>query len=163
MEVKNNLEKILNIFPDRIKSILVTHPEKTKLIEIIIDLGKIPQARFYNHYEYLSLQPVNKLEIAKIINCLNKFNEDNRTGINKTLHRISCIKNKDGLIIGLTCRIGRDISGGITIIRDLLETKKSILEIDESEEKSDNEQTEPSNENTNKKTIVINIKPQVDI
>jgi len=127
MEVKNNLEKILNIFPDRIKSILVTHPEKTKLIEIIIDLGKIPQARFYNHYEYISLQPVNKLEIAKIINCLNKFNEDNRTGINKTLHRISCIKNKDGLIIGLTCRIGRDISGGITIIRDLLETKKSIL------------------------------------
>jgi stage III sporulation protein SpoIIIAA len=127
MEVKNNLEKILNIFPDRIKSILVTHPEKAKLIEIIIDLGKIPQARFYNHYEYISLQPVNKLEIAKIINCLNKFNEDNRTGINKTLHRISCIKNKDGLIIGLTCRIGRNISGGITIIRDLLETKKSIL------------------------------------
>ena len=127
MEVKNNLEKILNIFPDRIKSILVTHPEKAKLIEIIIDLGKIPQARFYNHYEYISLQPVNKLEIAKILNCLNKFNEDNRTGINKTLHRISCIKNKDGLIIGLTCRIGRNISGGITIIRDLLETKKSIL------------------------------------
>jgi stage III sporulation protein SpoIIIAA len=127
METKNNLEKILNIFPDRIKSILLVHPERSKLIEIIIDLGKIPQARFFSHYEYISLKPITNFEISKIINSLNKFNNDNRTGINKTLHRISCIKNQDGLIIGLTCRIGRNISGGITIIRDLLETKKSIL------------------------------------
>ena len=127
MEIKNNLEKILNIFPDRIKSILVAHPEKSKLIEVILDLGKIPQARFFNHYEYISEKPVNNLEIAKILNSLNKFNNDNRTGINKTLHRISCIKNKNGIIIGLTCRIGRNISGGVTIIRDLVETKKSIL------------------------------------
>jgi len=127
MEVKNNLEKILNIFPDRIKSILIRHPEQSKLIEIIIDLGKIPQARFFDHYEYISSKPVNNFEIAKIINSLTKFNNDNRTGINKTLHRISCIRNKDGIIIGLTCRIGRNIFGGITLIRDLLETKKSIL------------------------------------
>ena len=127
MEIKNNLEKMLNIFPDRIKSILVAHPEKSKLIEVILDLGKIPQARFFNHYEYISAKPVNNLEIAKILNSLSKFNNDNRTGINKTLHRISCIKNKNGIIIGLTCRIGRNISGGITIIRDLVETKKSIL------------------------------------
>lgn len=127
MEVKNNLEKILNLFPDRIKSMLFKHPEKSNLIEIIIDLGKIPQARFFSHYEYISPKPVNSLEIAQIINSLDKFNNDNRTGINKTLHRISCIKNKNGIIIGLTCRIGRNISGGITIIRDLLEIKKSIL------------------------------------
>ena len=127
MEVKNNLENILNIFPDRIKSILIRHPEQSKLIEIIIDLGKIPQARFFDHYEYISSKPVNNFEIAKIINSLTKFNNDNRTGINKTLHRISCIRNKDGIIIGLTCRIGRNIFGGITLIRDLLETKKSIL------------------------------------
>jgi stage III sporulation protein SpoIIIAA len=127
MEIKNNLEKILSIFPDRIKSILLKHPEKLKLIEITVDLGKIPQARFFSHYEYVSSTAVNKSEISKIINSLSKFNNDNRTGINKTLHRISCIKNKDGIIIGLTCRIGRNISGGITIIRDLLETKKSVL------------------------------------
>ena len=127
MEIKNNLEKMLNIFPDRIKSILIAHPEKSELIEVILDLGKIPQARFFNHYEYISAKPVNNSEIAKILNSLSKFNNDNRTGINKTLHRISCIKNKDGIIIGLTCRIGRNISGGITIIRDLVETKKSIL------------------------------------
>jgi stage III sporulation protein SpoIIIAA len=127
MEVKNNLEKILNIFPDRIKSILISHPEKSKLIEIIIDLGKIPQARFFSHYEYISTKPINNLEIAKILNSLSKFNSDNRTGIDKTFHRISCIRNKEGIIIGLTCRIGRNICGGITIIRDLLETKKSIL------------------------------------
>ena len=72
MEIKNNLEKMLNIFPDRIKSILVAHPEKSKLIEVILDLGKIPQARFFNHYEYISEKPVNNLEIAKILNSLNK-------------------------------------------------------------------------------------------
>jgi hypothetical protein len=127
MAIKNNLEKMLSIFPDRIKSTLLKHPEKLKLIEITIDLGKIPQARFFSHYEYVSSTAINNSEISKIINSLTKFNNDNRTGINKTLHRISCIKNKDGIIVGLTCRIGRNISGGITIIRDLLETKKSIL------------------------------------
>ena len=127
MAIKNNLEKILSIFPDRIKSTLLKHPEKLKLIEITVDLGKIPQARFFSHYEYVSSTAISNSEISKIINSLTKFNNDNRTGINKTLHRISCIKNKDGIIIGLTCRIGRNISGGITIIRDLLETKKSIL------------------------------------
>jgi stage III sporulation protein SpoIIIAA len=127
MVIKNNLEKMLSIFPDRIKSTLLKHPEKLKLIEITIDLGKIPQARFFSHYEYVSSTAINNSEISKIINSLTKFNNDNRTGINKTLHRISCIKNKDGIIVGLTCRIGRNISGGITIIRDLLETKKSIL------------------------------------
>ena len=127
MAIKNNLEKMLSIFPDRIKSTLLKHPEKLKLMEITVDLGKIPQARFFSHYEYVSSTAINNSEISKIINSLTKFNNDNRTGINKTLHRISCIKNKDGIIIGLTCRIGRNISGGITIIRDLLETKKSIL------------------------------------
>jgi len=127
MAIKNNLEKMLSIFPDRIKSTLLKHPEKLKLMEITVDLGKIPQARFFSHYEYVSSTAINNSEISKIINSLTKFNNDNRTGINKTLHRISCIKNKDGIIVGLTCRIGRNISGGITIIRDLLETKKSIL------------------------------------
>jgi stage III sporulation protein SpoIIIAA len=55
------------------------------------------------------------------------FGDDNRAGIERTLHRISAIRNRSGKVVGLTCRIGRAVYGTIEIIADFVESGKSIL------------------------------------
>ena len=127
MQIKNDLDKILEIIPLKFSEILRDHPDKHNLIEIIFDLGCIPEARFLKKSIFFSDHVVTQQDLDYCLGFLKSFNEDNRTGITKTLHRISCIRNRNGQIIGLTCRVGRAFFGKINIIRDLLDSNKSIL------------------------------------
>ena len=92
-----------------------------------MDLGRRPEARFHTGPEYLSQKIISWQDIDYTTKRISKFSNDNRAGIERTLHRISCIRNRQSLISGLTCRVGRAIFGTINIIRDLLESGQSIL------------------------------------
>merc|ERR1711988_1361653 len=117
----------LDVLPKVIGDTIKKHPRRNQLVEIVLDIGRRPEARFSNGTEYLSYRTVVWQDLDSILKKLGKFSADNRAGIEKTLHRISCIRNRQGSVIGLTCRIGRAIFGTVSIVRDLLEQKKSIL------------------------------------
>lgn len=127
MLISDDLEKLLKILPKSIRESLDSHPNKNNLIEVIMDLGRKPEARFLDHPEYLASTIISWQDLEHCIQRVGHFSGDNRAGIETTLHRISSIKNREGSIIGLTCRVGRAIFGTISIIRDLLESGKSIL------------------------------------
>jgi stage III sporulation protein SpoIIIAA len=127
MQIQEDLDQLISILPPSVQSTIQGHPQKQILVEIIMDLGRRPEARFPTHVDYLSPKLVTWQDLDYSVKRLSQFTDDNRAGIEKTLHRISCVKNRQGLVIGLTCRVGRAIYGTINIIRDLLESKKSIL------------------------------------
>ena len=122
-----DLDKLLEKLPGFVKKHVNQHPQKKKIIEIIMDLGRRPEARFPTGPEYLSQKIISWQDMDYIIKRINGFSNENRAGIEHTLHRISCIRNRQFLIVGLTCRIGRAIFGSICLARDLLESGKSIL------------------------------------
>ncbi len=129
MQVTDNLDQLLTIFPDSIRSKLEEYlqQDSDNLIEVVMDLGRLPEARFSDRVSYIRDEVVTKEEIQHCIERVGMFSSDNRAGIERTLHRISAIRNRTGDIIGLTCRIGRAIFGTIVMIRDLVETGESIL------------------------------------
>jgi stage III sporulation protein SpoIIIAA len=127
MTITEDLQKLLDILPQDLKQKLESHPKRDHLVEVILDLGRRPEARFPHEAEYLSETPVTQLQIDDCIQRVGSFGGDNRAGIEQTLHRISAIRNRSGKIIGLTCRIGRAVFGTIGMIRDLVETGQSIL------------------------------------
>ncbi|AOY84786.2 AAA family ATPase [Moorena producens JHB] len=126
-QITDDLPKLLDILPAEIRSLLEQHPERESLIEVIMDLGRFPEVRFRDRAEYLSDTPVTIEQINHCVERVGSFSGDNRAGIEGTLHRISAIRNRPGEIIGLTCRVGRAVFGTIGMIRDLVETGKSIL------------------------------------
>lgn len=127
MNAEKELEKLIEILPAHFQDYIISHPFKHDLIEIVLDLGRRPEARFYHGPEYLSSKQISWQDIDYITHRIGKFNNENRAGIDRTLHRISCIRNRQFLIHGLTCRIGRAVFGTISAIHDLLESEKSIL------------------------------------
>src|SRR5210317_1699792 len=127
MSEDGDLDKLLENLPLFIKEHIDHHPNKDKLIEIVMDLGRRPEARFTTGPEYLSQKIISWQDLDYTIKRISKFSNDNRAGIERTLHRISCIRNRQFLINGLTCRIGRSIFGTISVISDLLESEKSLL------------------------------------
>mgnify|MGYP000064685771 FL=1 len=127
MNINDDLEKLLNNLPFFIYQHLSTYPNKEKLIEIVLDLGRRPEARFTTGPEYLSQKIISWQDIDYITKRITRFSNENRAGIDRTLHRISCIRNRQFLINGLTCRVGRAVFGTISVIRDLLELEKSLL------------------------------------
>ena len=122
-----DLDKLIENLPFFIRQNINYHPSKEKLMEIVIDLGRRPEARFTTGPQYLSQKVVSWQDIEYVTKRISKFSNDNRAGIERTLHRISCIRNRQFLINGLTCRIGRAIFGTISSVRDLLESQQSIL------------------------------------
>ncbi|BAY79825.1 single-stranded nucleic acid binding R3H domain-containing protein (plasmid) [Nostoc linckia NIES-25] len=127
MTITDDLQKLLDILPQDLRQVLESHPKRDSLVEVVLDLGRRPEARFPNQAEYLSEKPVTQEQIDDCIQRVGTFGGDNRAGIEQTLHRISAIRNRTGKIIGLTCRVGRAVFGTIGMIRDLVETGKSIL------------------------------------
>lgn len=127
MNVNDDLEKLIENLPFFLQKTLSQHFNKDSLIEIVIDLGRRPEARFISGTEYLSQKIISWQDLDYITKRISKFSNENRAGIERTLHRISCIRNRQFLITGLTCRIGRAVFGTISVIRDLLESEKSIL------------------------------------
>ncbi|MGC1248048.1 MAG: AAA family ATPase, partial [Spirulinaceae cyanobacterium] len=127
MQITDNLNKLLEILPAEIQSKLESHPHKDQLVEVVMDLGRLPEARFPGSAEYLSETPISKTDLDYSVKRVGMFSGDNRAGIERTLHRISAMRNRTGEIVGLTCRIGRAVFGTIGMIRDLVETGRSIL------------------------------------
>ena len=127
MRIREDLACLIDILPKSIQGTIRQHSNKDFLIEIVMDLGRRPEARFSTHPEYLSTNVITWQDLDYSIKRLSKFADDNRAGIERTLHRISCIRNRQGQIVGLTCRVGRALCGTINIIQDLLESSKSLL------------------------------------
>jgi len=125
--IDEDLDKLFENLPFFINENLINHSNKHQLIEIVMDLGRRPEARFTTGREYLSRKIISWQDIDYTVKRISKFSTDNRAGIERTLHRISCIRNRQSLINGLTCRVGRAIFGTISVIRDLLESGHSIL------------------------------------
>lgn len=122
----DDLSAFLSILPEKVRGAL--EGETDGMIEIVLDLGRRPEARYFDHHKkYLSDETITQADIDHAVQRVGEFSGDNRAGIERTLHRISCIRNRSGKIIGLTCRVGRAVSGTINIIRDLVESGKSIL------------------------------------
>ncbi|WP_339383401.1 R3H domain-containing nucleic acid-binding protein [Oculatella sp. LEGE 06141] len=127
LQVTDDLSQLLDILPGEIRLRLDQHSRKNNLVEVVMDLGRRPEARFPDGAEYLSEVPVTHADLEYCIERIGLFSGDNRAGIEQTLHRISAIRNRVGEVIGLTCRVGRAIFGTIGMIRDLVETGQSIL------------------------------------
>jgi stage III sporulation protein SpoIIIAA len=126
-QITDDLGELLAVLPESIRTTLEQHPKLSILIEVVMDLGRYPEARFPDGAEYLRDVVITRAELQYCVDRLGSFSGDNRAGIERTLHRISCIRNRTGEIIGLTCRVGRAVYGTINMIRDLVETGKSIL------------------------------------
>lgn len=127
MLLADDLNQLLNVLPKFVREPIEQHPNREQLIEIVLDIGRRPEARFANSTSYLSYRTIVWQDLDYILKRLGKFSGDNRAGIEKTLHRISSLRNRKGSVIGLTCRIGRAIFGTVSIVRDILEQKKSVL------------------------------------
>jgi stage III sporulation protein SpoIIIAA len=98
-----------------------------RLLEVVMDLGRIPEARYPDKVVRLSDRPVTQEDLNHVTALVGEFGGDNRAGIERTLHRISAIRNRKGQIVGLTLRVGRAVFGGIELLRDLIETGQSLL------------------------------------
>ncbi|MGE0490314.1 MAG: R3H domain-containing nucleic acid-binding protein [Vulcanimicrobiota bacterium] len=128
LRVTDDLDRLFDIFPDYVKRSLLRHEDDlVNLIEVVLDLGRRPEARFPDRFEFLSERYVSREDLQYVIERVGNFGSDNRAGIERTLHRISAIRNRVGEVIGLTCRVGRAVFGTVNVIRDVVESGKSIL------------------------------------
>lgn len=127
MLIAEDFENLLKVLPQFVQSSLKNDKNIDSLVEVVLDLGRMPEARFLDQPVYISDHLIVWKDIDFLIKRVGKFSADNRAGIERTLHRISSIRNRENVIIGLTCRVGRAVLGVISIIRDLLEEEESIL------------------------------------
>ena len=125
--VTDDLDALLDILPPHIGESLYQQPDHSELLEVVLDLGRLPEARFPNRELVVNSSQVSQSDIDHIVSRIGEFSGDNRAGINHTLHRISAIRNRNGHIIGLTCRVGRAVFGTVKMIQDLIESGKSVL------------------------------------
>ena len=125
--VRKELDLVLDVLPERVSAALRQREDLEELLEIVLDLGREPEARFVSGDAPLSSEEVDAEDLQAVIERLGEFGDDNRAGIERTLHRISAIRNRRGQVIGLTCRIGRAVFGTIKMIEDLAFSGKNIL------------------------------------
>ncbi len=126
-QITDDLEALLEVLPPDIEASLRAANKSNELLEVVLDLGRRPEARFLYHEVTLSDRDVTEADIDYVVSKISDFDDDNRAGITRTLHRISAIRNRKGKIVGLTCRIGRAVYGTIEIIEDIVESGQSIL------------------------------------
>lgn len=125
--IANDLQLLIDILPERIRRVLQT-TDLDDMIEIVMDLGRIPEARFSEgNILELSDQQVTLDEIHHVVKHMGYFTSDNRAGIPRTLHRISALRNRQGDIVGLTCRVGKVVTGTVDPIQDIIQSGKSVL------------------------------------
>ncbi|MCA9932284.1 MAG: AAA family ATPase [Anaerolineales bacterium] len=126
-QAQEDLQALLILLPPRIRQKLEEKGREDELLEVILDLGRSPSARYVDGEVILSAEEVTKDEIDAVVNGIGDFDDDNRAGIARTLHRISGIRNRRGDVVGLTCRVGRAVYGTIDIIADIVDEGHSIL------------------------------------
>ncbi len=125
--ITDDLDALLEALPPRIREAVNHLEDRAELLEIVMDLGRQPEARFPEREVILCDEPVSEVDLHYVIDHIGEFGDDNRAGIERTLHRISAIRNRKGKVVGLTCRVGRAVYGTIALIRDIIEEGKSIL------------------------------------
>ncbi|MGH2463745.1 MAG: R3H domain-containing nucleic acid-binding protein [Candidatus Limnocylindria bacterium] len=127
LETTDDLEALLEALPPEIIERVRGFSNRADLLEVVLDLGRQPEARFTHGEELLLEREVTEADIGWVVDRIGAFGDDNRAGIERTLHRISAIRNRSGKVVGLTCRIGRAVFGTIDIIRDIVEAGQSLL------------------------------------
>lgn len=127
IRITDDLHALMAVLPPQIIDALEKANNSDNLLEIVLDLGRLPMARFVDGEVQLSDREIGRADIDHVDSLIGEFDADNRAGIERTLHRISAIRNRHGIIVGLTCRVGRAVYGTIEIIQDLVESGKSIL------------------------------------
>ncbi len=125
--ITDDLQALLAVLPPRIASAVVQANDSDNLLEVVMDLGRLPMARFVSGDKNLLNEEIARDDLDFVVERIGDFDADNRAGLERTLHRISGIRNRRGHIVGLTCRVGRAVYGTIDIIQDLIESGKSIL------------------------------------
>ncbi len=125
--ITDDIEMLLDVLPTSIRHMLTEPDRISELLEIILDLGRVPTARFTDGEVVLSEIEVTPVTIEYVVERVGDFDLDNRAGIERTLHRISAIRNRRHEVVGLTCRVGRAVYGTIDIIQDLIESGQSVL------------------------------------
>ena len=127
-ESDNNINSLFSKLPDRVVTFLTSNNYSGDLLEIVLDLGRDPEARFSGEtVVFTSLGHTTESDIEHVVSNIGEFGDDNRAGIERTLHRISAFRNRKNRIVGLTVRVGRSVQGTIKIIEDLVIQGKSIL------------------------------------
>ncbi len=126
-KITDDLDLMLNVLPSHISEVVRELDDSDNLLEIVMDVGRLPKARFVHREAVLSDSEVTYDNINLVIKSISEFDDDNRAGIERTLHRISAIRNRHRDVVGLTFRIGRAVYGTSDIIQDLIESGSSIL------------------------------------
>jgi stage III sporulation protein SpoIIIAA len=127
LKITDDLDALLGVLPKTIVDAVHKADDYDRLLEIILDLGRVPTARFVDREIVLREAEVTRAEIDYVDEHIGEFDADNRAGIERTLHRISAIRNRRGHIVGLTLRVGRAVYGTVDIIQDIVESGKSVL------------------------------------
>jgi stage III sporulation protein SpoIIIAA len=127
LKITDDLDALLDVLPLDIRHAVEKANDSENLLEIILDLGRVPTARFVDHEINLRESEVTRAEIDYVDERTGEFDADNRAGIERTLHRISAIRNRRTAVVGLTLRVGRAVYGTVDIIQDIIESGKSVL------------------------------------
>jgi stage III sporulation protein SpoIIIAA len=125
--ITDDIDELKRVLPPELTESLNQLGHMDDLLEVVLDLGRVPTARYVDREMILSDQEVTRFDLDGIVSNIGVFDADNRAGLERTLHRISAIRNRRGDVVGLTCRIGRAVYGTIDIIQDLIESGQSIL------------------------------------
>lgn len=125
--ITDDLDRLLEVLPDPVREALAPPEAREQLLEVVLDLGRVPEARYPGRAVNLGDAVVERSDLTAVVEQLGAFGGDNRAGIERTLHRISAIRNRTGTIVGLTCRVGRAVFGTVAMVRDLMDSGQSLL------------------------------------
>ena len=126
-KITDDLQALMSVLPQAVAESVHEANDSDNLLEVIMDLGRLPTARFVDREVILRQVEVAHNDIDYVVERIGEFDSDNRAGLERTLHRISAIRNRRGYIVGLTCRVGRAVYGTTDIVKDLIESGKSLL------------------------------------
>jgi stage III sporulation protein SpoIIIAA len=123
----DGVAQLLEVLPAVVRERLEHGDGLENLIEVVLDYGRPAEARYRERVDRMEDVVITEKDIDFVNKSIGEFGEDNRAGIERTLHRISAIRNRHGKVVGLTCRVGRALEGTIDIIDDIVRSGKSIL------------------------------------
>jgi len=125
--ITDDLDRLLELLPAAVRHALQAPAAREQLLEVVLDLGRVPEARYPGRAVALGEAVLERSDLEAVVQRLGAFGGDNRAGIERTLHRISAIRNRTGAVVGLTCRVGRAVFGTVAMVRDLMDTGQSLL------------------------------------
>jgi stage III sporulation protein SpoIIIAA len=122
----DDLDLLLAALPEALRRRMSALP-RSDLLEVVLDLGRPPEARLVERVERLTDEPVTAAQLQSVVAAVGEFTAENRAGIERTLHRVSALRNRRGDVVGLTLRVGRALFGTIEVLRDLVQSGPNLL------------------------------------